>query len=235
MWTRWQIPYPHVPSTPRQCHERKTRVAVRDRQCKARASSRKCRWNFRTRQPCWSNQMRYSKCLQTTSTTYSTTANPARRNLPKPGHLTRADVLKQYANVFQGLDCLGCLVRPISFKVDNDVLQVNMPVHCIPVSKHQKELDTLERYEKARILVKVTEPTLWCSNTLIRETTRSLGFALIQAKQWIKPLLGPSTNYQRCMNSFVSYTMQSVSPLWMQKKAFYSAPRWGKFSDDDNA
>ena len=47
-----------------------------------------------------------------------------------------------------------------------------MPVHRIPVAKRAKEKEALDRYVREGVLVKVNEPTLWCSNELIRETPK---------------------------------------------------------------
>ncbi len=94
---------------------------------------------------------------------------PCARKLPSPGSLTKNDLLTEYEDVFKGLGYLG---PPVSFSIDDTVTPVSMPVHRVPVSKRQKEKETLDRYEKAGILVKVTEPTAWCSNELIRETPK---------------------------------------------------------------
>ena len=91
------------------------------------------------------------------------------RKLPVPGRLRMSDVLGQYKDVFQGLGCIG---TPVTFKLDDTVTPINMPVHRVPISKRQKEKETLQRYEDAGILKKVTEPTPWCSNELIRETPK---------------------------------------------------------------
>ena len=47
-----------------------------------------------------------------------------------------------------------------------------MPVHRIPVAKRTKEKEALDKYVKEGIIAKVTEPTMWCSNELIRETPK---------------------------------------------------------------
>ena len=47
-----------------------------------------------------------------------------------------------------------------------------MPVHRIPVAKRKKEKEALEKYVKEGIIAKVTEPKMWCSNELIRETPK---------------------------------------------------------------
>ena len=72
------------------------------------------------------------------------------------------DVLVQYADTFEGLGQLGPTV----------VQPVKMPIHRIPVAKITKEKAALDRYVREGFLVKVNEPTPWCSNELIRETPK---------------------------------------------------------------
>lgn len=59
---------------------------------------------------------------------------PASRDLPPPGQLCKVHVLQQYENNFNGLGCLG---PPVSFKVNNKVTPVQMPIHRIPVAKRE--------------------------------------------------------------------------------------------------
>ena len=113
---------------------------------------------------------------------------PGSRNLPKAGKLTKAAVLKQYDEVFNGLGHLG---PPVSFKIDPNVTPVSMPVHRIPVAKRAKEKETLDRYVKAGILAKVTEPTPWCSNTLIRETPKKFRICIDPSQTINKAILRP--------------------------------------------
>jgi len=47
-----------------------------------------------------------------------------------------------------------------------------MPVHRIPVAKRECEKQALDRYVEQGVIVKVHEPTAWCSNELIRETPK---------------------------------------------------------------
>ena len=91
------------------------------------------------------------------------------RQLPPPGSLTKANILEQYADSFEGLGNLG---PPVHFQIDESVQPVQMPVHRIPVAKREKEKEALDRYVKEGVLAKVSEPTSWCSNELIRETPK---------------------------------------------------------------
>ena len=47
-----------------------------------------------------------------------------------------------------------------------------MPVHRIPVAKREREKQALDRYVEQGVIIKVHEPTAWCSNELTRETPK---------------------------------------------------------------
>ena len=82
--------------------------------------------------------------------------------------LKKTDITGHFADVFKGI---GCLQPPVSFKTNDKVTPVQMPIHRVPIiSKRQKEKTTLEQYVADGILVKVDEPTPWCSNILCRES-----------------------------------------------------------------
>ncbi|KXJ07207.1 Retrovirus-related Pol polyprotein from transposon opus [Exaiptasia diaphana] len=104
-------------------------------------------------------------CTKTPTPSHKITI-PRNRRLPKAGELTKDDILKEYADNFQGLGNLG---PPVHFQMDQTVHPVQMPVHRIPVAKRQKEKETLDRYVEKGIMAKVDEPTPWCSNELIKE------------------------------------------------------------------
>ena len=110
------------------------------------------------------------------------------RKLPVPRRLRMSDVLGRYKDVFQGLGCIG---TPVTFKLDDTVTPINMPVHRVLVSKRQKEKETLQRYEDAGILKKVTEPTPWCSNELIRETPTKFRICIDPSQTVNKAILRP--------------------------------------------
>ena len=108
------------------------------------------------------------------------------RKLPVPGRLRMSDVLGQYKDVFQGLGCIG---TPVTFKLDDTVTPINMPVHRVPISKRQKEKEALQRYEDAGILKKVT--VTWCSNELIRETPKKFRICIDPSQTVNKAILRP--------------------------------------------
>ena len=53
-----------------------------------------------------------------------------------------------------------------------------MPVHRIPVAKRGREKQALDRYVEQGVIIKVHEPTAWCSNELIRETPKKFGVCI---------------------------------------------------------
>ena len=92
-----------------------------------------------------------------------------KRQLPPSGRLRKEDILDQYAATFEGL---GQLDLPVHFQVHERVQPVQMPVHRILVAKREREKQVPDRYVEQGIIVKVNEPTPWCSNELIRETPK---------------------------------------------------------------
>jgi transposase InsO family protein len=80
--------------------------------------------------------------------------------------LTKDQVLTRFASQFEGKGYLG---PPVHFTLNDDVTPIQMPVHRVPLSKRHNEYETIQRYVRDGILAKVTDPTPWCSNELIRE------------------------------------------------------------------
>ena len=113
---------------------------------------------------------------------------PSKRRLAPPGKLTKEDILKQYPEYFKGLGCLG---PPVHFEVKADVSPVQMPIHRVPVEKHIKEKEALDRYAAASIIKKVEEPTLWCSNEVIKETPKKTRICIDPSQTVNKGILRP--------------------------------------------
>ena len=86
-------------------------------------------------------------------------------------------VVQANDSVFKGL---GCLDPPVSFKVNNAIPPVQMPIHRLPAAKREKEKATLDRYVALGIIQKVDEPTPWCSNPIIVETLTKFCICLEQ-------------------------------------------------------
>ena len=53
-----------------------------------------------------------------------------------------------------------------------------MPVHRIPVAEWEREKQALDCCVEQGVIVKINEPTTWCSNELIRETPKKFRFCL---------------------------------------------------------
>ena len=103
------------------------------------------------------------KQVPSPSDTVPTVLLPTRPALP----LTKESFVKTYKSVL--FDGLGRLGPPVHFELDPNITPVQMPVHRVPLSKRKEELEFIQKYVDAGILAKVTEPTPWCSNELIRE------------------------------------------------------------------
>ena len=110
------------------------------------------------------------------------------RRLPPPGSLTKGDVLSQYSDSFEGIGNLG---PPVHFQVDEHVRPVQMPVHRIPVAKRTREKEALDKYTAEGIIAKVSEPTCWCSNELIRETPKKFRVCIDPSKTINKAIQRP--------------------------------------------
>jgi len=50
--------------------------------------------------------------------------------------LQKPDVTKQFQDIYEGISCLQ---PPVSFKTDDKVTPIQMPIHRVPISKRQKE------------------------------------------------------------------------------------------------
>ena len=85
---------------------------------------------------------------------------------PPPLPLTSSSFIGTYGPQFQGRGCLG---PPVHFQFKPSSQPAQAPVHRVPLSKRQKEYETIQQYAKEGVLTKVCEPTPWCSNELIRE------------------------------------------------------------------
>jgi len=113
---------------------------------------------------------------------------PSKRHQAPPGKLTKEDILKQYPENFEGLGCLG---SPVHFEVKADISPVQMPIHRVPVAKHIKEKEALDRYTVADIIKKVEEPTSWCSNKVIKETPKKTRICINPSQTINKGILRP--------------------------------------------
>lgn len=113
---------------------------------------------------------------------------PPTRRLPPPGKLTRKDILREYSTNFEGIGLMG---PPVRFKLRENHIPVQMPVHRVPIAKREKEKIALDHYEKAGIITKVRDPTPWCSNELIRETPKKFRVCIDPSQTVNKALMRP--------------------------------------------
>lgn len=127
-------------------------------------------------------------CRPTPAPTTKPIQIPQSRCLPPPGKLEKDHVLKEYPQNFSGMGHLG---PPVKFKLKEDMLPVQMPIHRVPVAKREKEKAALQKYVEAGIIAKVEEPTPWCSNELIRETPKKFRICIDPSQTINKAILRP--------------------------------------------
>ena len=92
--------------------------------------------------------------------------NTLMRIWPKLGTLTLDFISKNCPSLFQGLGYLG---PPVDFDLDPNVKPCHAPIHRQPVSKLNAIKEALDNYEATSQLVRVSQPTDWISNMVIRE------------------------------------------------------------------
>ena len=80
--------------------------------------------------------------------------------------LSEANIKQMYPTLWDGI---GKIDSPVNFKLKPDVTPRQAPTHRVPVAMHDKVCMEIERLVKTGQLVKVEEPTDWCSNMLARE------------------------------------------------------------------
>ena len=88
------------------------------------------------------------------------------RTWPQLGTLTMEFISKNCPTLFQGLGFLG---PPVDFDLDPHVKPIHAPVHRQPISKLDSIKKALDAYETTGQLVRVSQPTDWISNMVIRE------------------------------------------------------------------
>jgi hypothetical protein len=75
-------------------------------------------------------------------------------------------ITQQCPTLFNGTGYLG---PPVDFDLDPNVKPTHAPVHRQPVSKLNKIKAALDTYEATGHLVRVSQPTEWISNMVVRE------------------------------------------------------------------
>ena len=90
----------------------------------------------------------------------------SKRTWPRLGTLTMEFISKNCPTLFQELGFLG---PPVDFDLDANVKPIHAPIHRQPISKLESIKTALDTYEKRGHLVKVSQPTDWISNMVVRE------------------------------------------------------------------
>ena len=90
----------------------------------------------------------------------------SKRSWPPHGTLTMEFITQQCVTLFNGTECLG---PAVDFDLDPNVKPTHAPVHRQPVSKLKKIKAALDTHEATGYLVRVSQPTEWISNMVVRE------------------------------------------------------------------
>ena len=80
--------------------------------------------------------------------------------------LTRDHIMKNYADVFEGL---GHMRGKLHLDLDETVKPFIMPPRRVPLALKSKLKDELDRLEALGVITKVTKPTDWVSNLVVAE------------------------------------------------------------------
>ena len=78
--------------------------------------------------------------------------------------LTEAEVLSEYADLFDGI---GLLDGDVHLEIDNTVAPIQMPLRRLPIGVRDKVAAELQRMEANGIIESVTEPSAWVSALLV--------------------------------------------------------------------
>lgn len=103
-----------------------------------------------------------------TATTLHDTKDKRRaaRAALRPGHITQNQLVTAYPQNFEGLGNVG---NPVHITLNSQVSSCHAGIHRLPVAKHDRVKAKLDEMEQADKLVRVEEPTDWCSNMTVRE------------------------------------------------------------------
>ena len=97
-------------------------------------------------------------------------ANLSLSGPPPPGELTLDYIKHAYSHLFEGLADLG---TPLSFTLNPEVRPIQAPPHRYLAPKIPIIKEALDKLIETGQLVRVTEPTLWISNMVVRERLAS--------------------------------------------------------------
>ena len=97
-------------------------------------------------------------------------ANLSLSGPPPPGELTLDYIKHAYSHLFEGLGDLG---TPPSFTLNPEITPFQAPPHPCSAPKISIIKEALDKLIETGQLVRVTEPTPWISNTVVRERPAS--------------------------------------------------------------
>ena len=95
-----------------------------------------------------------------------TPPDTSKRVWPQLGTLSMEFISKNCSSLFQGLGFLG---PPVDFDLDPNVNPTHAPIHRQPISKLETIKAALDTYEATGQLIRVSQPTDWISNMVVRE------------------------------------------------------------------
>ena len=93
-------------------------------------------------------------------------SNTSSRMWPEPGALTMEFISRNCTSLFHGFGFLG---PPVDFDLDPSIKPIHGPIHRQPISKLETIKAALDTYEATGQLIRVSQPTDWISNMVVRE------------------------------------------------------------------
>ncbi len=109
--------------------------------------------------------------------THDSISNVSSQADGKPGSLSKEYILQAYKSSFEGRGHVG---KPVSFSLDESVTPIHAPIHRIPVSKRDKVKHKLDEMVECGKLVKLEQPTSWCSNMTVVEKIKQDGSSKVR-------------------------------------------------------
>ena len=91
-------------------------------------------------------------------------------NIARPMPITKASVLKEYADIFKGI---GLFPEEYNITLDPSIPPVVNPPRRVPLALRDRLKAELDRIVSMDIIAKVTEPTPWVNSLVVVEKPRS--------------------------------------------------------------
>ena len=109
------------------------------------------------------------------------------------GHLTEADVIAQYADLFDGK--LGRLDGDVHLEVNNNIIPTKLPQRRLPVAIRDRVEAELSKMVNDGVITPVTEPTPWVSALLVTTKKSDSGIRVLIDPIPLNRALLRSTHY----------------------------------------